>query len=337
MISAYIGTEPVASKLVEMTKQQEFIFGGFSTGIATLSDGRIARRRTVGSLSTFVTRELQNPMPGNIGISHSRTDDGGGVEWSQPRLDHLESIASVGVGIGGVFPRDGSTTRLAKELLEAGAIFRTRSTEGKKNAISLPDDSVVHAGEVYLLGLSREYLRTKSLLTAIRSLNLRSESAGMYLCRDQPERVFISNHNQRIIIGRLGEDILIATSHLAFPSPLKWSMEMPMNSFASISRENVSIEVLWEVEDLFDTTEPTDAAARFLDFVAKNPGSTWFETVCGSIDPILPRDKATKSSIIGHRLLEQLLHEGTLRFEVRKTVGRDGQTDIPVMTLFRNL
>ncbi len=324
------------SKLAEMTKRQEFIFGGFSTGIATLSDGRITRRRAVGNLSTFELNELRNPMTGNIGIAHSRTDDGGGLEWSQPRIDQLETIASVGVGIGGVFPRDGSTTRLAKLLLEEGVTFRTRTTEGKKNGILLPDKSVVHAGEVYLLGLSRAYLKSQNLLTAVRSLNLRSESVGMYLCRDRPDRIFISNHNQRVIVGRLGDDILIATSQLAFPGQLNWSMEMPMNCFASVSREDVTMQVLWKDEDLFDFTEPVDAATSFLNFVADNPGCTWFEAVCGSIDPILPRDKATKSSIIGHRLLEQLLHEEALRFEIRRTIGQDGQTDIPVMSLFSN-
>ena len=40
---------------------KELIFGGFSTGIATLSDGRITRRWAVGSLSAFVSHGLQNP------------------------------------------------------------------------------------------------------------------------------------------------------------------------------------------------------------------------------------------------------------------------------------
>ena len=334
MIAAYIGPKNAAAQLVELTRRQQFIFGGFYSGIATLTSNRLVRKRVVGSISDLEKREDLTQLRGNIGIAHSRTDDAGGLEWSQPRFDETESLATVGVGIGGVFRAGEDTAKLANTLVSLGATYRTRSNEPLKNSITLPDGSTIHGGEAYLFGLSRSYTETKNLLASVRELGLRSESVGLYLCLDQPERIFVVNHNQRVIVAKQGEETFIVTSLLALKDTPSWMVEVPVNSYAVVTRDSVQLETLWPEETLLDLAYPPEAEQHFLDFIKKNPGSTWQEVVAGALAPILPIDRATVSQILGHHLLEKLLASGLIRYEIVSVEGRDGQSGIPQAVLF---
>ncbi|WP_326523996.1 glutamine--fructose-6-phosphate transaminase (isomerizing) [Sphingomonas sp.] len=70
-IVGILGTEPVADRLFEGLRRLEYR-GYDSAGIATLVDGRIERRRAEGKLSNLGTRLAADPLPGTIGIAHTR-------------------------------------------------------------------------------------------------------------------------------------------------------------------------------------------------------------------------------------------------------------------------
>lgn len=70
-IVGILGTEPVASHLVEALKRLEYR-GYDSAGIATLDHGKLDRRRAKGKLSALDKRLDQEPLPGNTGIGHTR-------------------------------------------------------------------------------------------------------------------------------------------------------------------------------------------------------------------------------------------------------------------------
>jgi glucosamine--fructose-6-phosphate aminotransferase (isomerizing) len=57
--------------LVEGLRRLEYR-GYDSAGIATLINGRIERRRAEGKLDNLVARLEREPMPGTIGIAHTR-------------------------------------------------------------------------------------------------------------------------------------------------------------------------------------------------------------------------------------------------------------------------
>lgn len=334
MIAAFIGDRDAAKILADMTHRQESIFGGFYSGIATLSDRKLFRARTVGPMENLQSGSSLNALQGTVGIALSRTNDGGGIEWSQPRFDDEEIIASVGVGIGGVFSPSEDSLRLARKLLSDGVKFRTRTQSGKKNGVPLPDGSTVHGGEVYLLALAREYRESGNLISAVRALNVRSESVGLYLCNSDPGRIHIVNHNQRVVVGRMGTELFVVTSRLALVESPEWSAEIPMNTYATVSQNGLHLEPLWMDEPRFDWSQPSNCADHFLNFIRQNPGTTWYEAVTGSLDALLPKGNVTMSQIIGHRLLESLLGDGSLRYELGRVEGIDGQTGIPQMQLF---
>src|SRR3984957_9293284 len=61
----------VAGELIEGLRRLEYR-GYDSAGIATLINGRIERRRAEGRLNNLVERLAREPMPGTIGIAHTR-------------------------------------------------------------------------------------------------------------------------------------------------------------------------------------------------------------------------------------------------------------------------
>ncbi len=70
-IVGIIGREPVAGQLVEALKRLEYR-GYDSAGVATLDHGKLARRRAEGKLHALEVRLEKEPLPGNIGIGHTR-------------------------------------------------------------------------------------------------------------------------------------------------------------------------------------------------------------------------------------------------------------------------
>lgn len=125
MIAGYIGRESAAQVLSDMQRRQESIFGGFYSGIATCENGRLYRERTIGSCDILNDAVVKGLLPGTIGIAHSRTNSGGGVSWTQPRLNLLESIATVGNGFLGVLSDPKRISDAAEKILKADLKFQT--------------------------------------------------------------------------------------------------------------------------------------------------------------------------------------------------------------------
>ena len=70
-IIGIIGKETVAPLLVEGLRRLEYR-GYDSAGLATLVNGSIERRRAQGKLSNLEDRLAVEPVPGMIGIGHTR-------------------------------------------------------------------------------------------------------------------------------------------------------------------------------------------------------------------------------------------------------------------------
>jgi glutamine---fructose-6-phosphate transaminase (isomerizing) len=70
-IIGIIARRPVAPELIDGLKRLEYR-GYDSAGLATLIDGRIERRRAEGKLTNLVAKLEREPMPGTIGIAHTR-------------------------------------------------------------------------------------------------------------------------------------------------------------------------------------------------------------------------------------------------------------------------
>jgi glucosamine--fructose-6-phosphate aminotransferase (isomerizing) len=70
-IVGIVGREPVAGLLVDALKRLEYR-GYDSAGVATLENGKLARRRAEGKLRNLETKLQREPLAGCIGIGHTR-------------------------------------------------------------------------------------------------------------------------------------------------------------------------------------------------------------------------------------------------------------------------
>lgn len=70
-IVGIVGTAPVAGRLVDALKRLEYR-GYDSAGVATIHDGVMDRRRAEGKLFNLEKRLDSEPLPGTVGIAHTR-------------------------------------------------------------------------------------------------------------------------------------------------------------------------------------------------------------------------------------------------------------------------
>src|SRR5258707_5255722 len=119
-IVGILGTKPVAMHLVDALKRLEYR-GYDSAGIATLDHGAMGRRRAKGKLSALEHRLEAEPLPGNVGIGHTRWATHGRPTEDNAHPHATDRVAVVHNGIIENF------RELRDELQARGHVFATET------------------------------------------------------------------------------------------------------------------------------------------------------------------------------------------------------------------
>ena len=119
-IVGIVGNQPVAGRLVDALKRLEYR-GYDSAGVATIVDGKLARRRAEGKLFNLEKRLSEEPLAGVIGIAHTRWATHGAPTEANAHPHFVDGVAVVHNGIIENF------SELKDELIADGATFSTQT------------------------------------------------------------------------------------------------------------------------------------------------------------------------------------------------------------------
>ncbi len=97
-IVGIVGNRQVAPLLVDALKRLEYR-GYDSAGVATLDHNRLERRRAKGKLVNLETKLAENPLPGTIGIAHTRWATHGAPNETNAHPHFADNVALVHNGI----------------------------------------------------------------------------------------------------------------------------------------------------------------------------------------------------------------------------------------------
>ncbi|WDI30453.1 glutamine--fructose-6-phosphate transaminase (isomerizing) [Hyphococcus flavus] len=119
-IIGILGSKEVAPQIIAGLKRLEYR-GYDSAGIATLHDGRLARRRAPGKLSNLDEALSATPLPGIAGIGHTRWATHGAPNETNAHPHMTERVAVVHNGIIENF------AELRRELEDKGIVFESET------------------------------------------------------------------------------------------------------------------------------------------------------------------------------------------------------------------
>ncbi|MCO5733739.1 glutamine--fructose-6-phosphate transaminase (isomerizing) [Rhizobium sp. SSA_523] len=192
-IVGIVGREPVAERLVDALRRLEYR-GYDSAGVATIHDGVMARRRAEGKLFNLEKKLAGEPLPGLIGIAHTRWATHGVPNETNAHPHFVEGVAVVHNGIIENF------SELRDELLAEGAEFASQT-----------DTEVV----AHLLArLTRQGLDHQAAMLAMLN-RITGAYALVVMFKDDPSTILCARSGPPLAIGHGQGEMFLGSDAIA--------------------------------------------------------------------------------------------------------------------------
>ena len=262
-IIGILGKEAVTSRLIESLKRLEYR-GYDSAGIATLVDGKIERRRAQGKIKNLEDVLVAAPLPGLIGIGHTRWATHGAPSERNAHPHATNRVAVVHNGIienfrtlraeleaeGRTFDSETDTeviTQLVSRALDLGASPKDAVIEALKRVRGAFAIACLFTGEADLLVGARQ---GSPLVVGVGD-------GEMYLGSDG---IAVAPFTNRVIYLEEGDLVVLSrTSHAVYDvarNPVERPIKSVAASAAAVEKGNYRHYMQKEIHE-----EP-DAAAR---------------------------------------------------------------------------
>ncbi|MBO9712708.1 glutamine--fructose-6-phosphate transaminase (isomerizing) [Sphingomonas sp.] len=218
-IVGIVGTSEVAQRLFDGLKRLEYR-GYDSAGIATLHDGEIDRRRAEGKLSNLQARLAENPLPGRIGIAHTRWATHGAPTEDNAHPHIAGDVTIVHNGIIENFKP------LRDELIADGRVFKSQTDT----------EVVAHL-------VDRELTRGRTPREAVATVlpRLHGAFAIAFLFRNEPDLLIAARLGAPLTVGYgEGENYLGSDAH-ALATLTRRIAYLDEGDWACVTREAVEI------------------------------------------------------------------------------------------------
>ncbi len=243
VVAAYIGSRKAAPTLIEMLRREQGMGGGFYTGIATIHEGRLHYAKALGDLDTLLAETSAAQLPGTIGIAHGRSKSGGAREWSHPFVDDDSRLAYVANGMVGFFEGKTDRTAAPNAALARGERFRTAQADAIGSYPVLSDGSCIHMSEAMAHDISHRLTEANDLAEAMAGAFCATpaELVGLSIHLQSPTRIAACRINMPLTFGRDETGMYAATTALAFPESVSWTIPMAPNASAMVAADGVEI------------------------------------------------------------------------------------------------
>ncbi len=339
VIAATIGHRRAAPVLLEMLRREEGLNGGYYTGIATVHEGRLYHAKVVGSTDHLIAQTDAANLPGTLGIIHSRTPSGGGIEWGHPFIDTREELAYIANGAVGRFKNLPLLAAASERLLAAGHRFRSAQEEPVASYPVLPNGTSVHFSDLLCQAIAEAYAPMSAwedgLLLAGKAAYeaLPGELVGLCLHASRTDELVALRHNKPLLIARNAEgEIFMASAAVAFPEGANWQMQAPASAATRIRRNGEITVRPFTAPGLLPVgprPSPQRIAAALEETLRRAQGPSDTVPLLAALSALYPEDVLTEKEVLLYEALAALEKEGKITLSPLPRAPLDGNPVAP--------
>ena len=335
-IAGYAGTKPAAPILIEMMRRQEGLCGGYYSGIATVHEGRIYYAKLTGDIPRLEALTEAASLPGTVGIIHSRSNSGGGDNWSHPFV-HTQNgqvqQAYVANGAAGCFEnRRPAANALTEKLLKAGYAMDSWEKTPIEGYPTLSDGSGVHMSDSMCQLVSRNINEGLAMDDAMAEafLEMPSEIVGLLLSLTDPEGIAWSRINMPMMLAFSDHGAYLASSAMGIPVDAREPIPLPPCASGVVYKDRYTMKPF---RKLPCRVAPVTARVRKQAYDAMCEAMKKERLSIGPlqdvVEPFFDKADCVPVTLVVYDVLLALQQEGRLRQRTDRLPGARGDLDAP--------